>query len=111
MSLKAIPLSNKIFVQPDKKKFQTESGIFIPETVGSEAPRTGVVVAVGSGNVMLSSGSNPDGEVKWAKVPVEVEVGDTIAFPPIDYVEFEENGVNYLVISEEQIIFKVKKEN
>lgn len=78
------PLRDLIFVVPDAKITQTESGILIPETA-QEKPRSGIVKAVGPGLPGL---------------PNETVPGDKVYFSRFAGDEVELDGVTYLILRE-----------
>jgi|SRR3989344_5781969 len=95
-----VPLSDRILVKPlspnDVKK--TKSGIFIPETVSKERPEQGKVIAVGPGR------TTDDGKT----IPVKVKVGDTILFSKYGPDEIKIEGVEYIILREEQVLAIIK---
>jgi chaperonin GroES len=90
------PLSNKVLVLPDPVKEKTENGIIL--TAPTDEPRTGTVRKVGSGVVHVSD------EAKWCRVPLEVQEGDRILYPPMDFPMIETDGEVLALMTEEQII-------
>jgi chaperonin GroES len=76
----------------------TRSGIVLPETA-KEKPQEGEVIAVGPGRL------TEDGK----RVPMEVAVGDRVLFAKYAGTEFKEDGVEYLIIRESDILAKVSK--
>jgi len=90
------PLGNRVVVEPDDEQEQVSSGgIYLPDTA-KEKPQQGTVVAVGPGK--LSDDGN--------RVPVEVEVGDTIVYSKYSGTEYKEGEIEYLVVREDDILFK-----
>jgi chaperonin GroES len=90
------PLGNRVVVHPSTKEEQVSAGgIYIPDTA-KEKPQEGTVVAVGPGKL------GEDGK----RVPVEVAVGDTIVYSKYAGMEYKEGDVEYLVIKEDDILFK-----
>ena len=75
---------------------QTKSGIFIPDSA-KERPQEGSVVAVGPGRV------NDDG----SRVAMDVAVGDVVIYSKFAGTEFEEDGEEYLIMKETDILAKV----
>lgn len=88
------PLSNHIFIEPEKEEKTTKSGIVIPDTADKEKPMVGKVFAVGPGKL------NDKGELK----PVSVKVGDKVLFKKYGPDEIEVDGKKYLVGDEEDIL-------
>ena len=90
------PLGNRIVVEPLEGDEQVSAGgIYIPDTA-KEKPQEGKVVAVGPGR--LSDEGN--------RVPMEVEVGDTVVYSKYGGTEYKEGETEYLVLREDDILFK-----
>ena len=90
------PLGNRIVVEPIEGEEQVSAGgIYIPDTA-KEKPQQGKVVAVGPGR--LTDEGN--------RVPMEVAVGDTVVYSKYGGTEYKEGGVEYLVLREDDILFK-----
>ncbi len=90
------PLGNRIVIEPLEGEEQLSSGgIFIPDTA-KEKPQDGVIVAVGPGR--LTDEGN--------RVPMEVSVGDTVVYSKYAGTEYKEDGIEYLILREDDILFK-----
>lgn len=90
------PLGNRIVIEPLEGEEQLSSGgIFIPDTA-KEKPQDGVIVAVGPGR--LTDEGN--------RVPMEVAVGDTVVYSKYAGTEYKEDGIEYLILREDDILFK-----
>ena len=90
------PLGNRVVVEPQEGEEQMSAGgIYIPDTA-KEKPQEGVVVAIGPGRL------SDDG----TRVPMEVEVGDTVIYSKYAGTEYKEGEVEYLVLREDDILFK-----
>ena len=90
------PLGNRIVIEPLEGDEQLSSGgIFIPDTA-KEKPQDGTIVAVGPGRL------TDDGK----RVPMEVAVGDVVVYSKYAGTEYKENGIEYLVLREDDILFK-----
>ena len=90
------PLGNRIVVERLEQEDQVSAGgIFIPDTA-KEAPQEGKVVAVGPGRM------SDDGK----RIPMEVEVGDTVVYSKYGGTEYKEGVNEYLVLREDDILFK-----
>ena len=96
MARKLQPLGDRIFVKALEQENQTKSGIFIPDSA-KERPQEGSVVAVGPGRV------NDDG----SRVAMDVAVGDVVIYSKFAGTEFEEDGEEYLIMKETDILAKV----
>jgi chaperonin GroES len=92
------PLGDRVVVRPIEREEMTRSGIVLPETA-KEKPQEGEVIAVGPGRL------TEDGK----RVPMEVAVGDRVLFAKYAGTEFKEDGVEYLIIRESDILAKVSK--
>ena len=90
------PLGNRIVVEPLEGDEQVSSGgIYIPDTA-KEKPQEGNVVAGGPGRL------SDEGK----RVPMEVEVGDTVVYSKYGGTEYKEGETEYLVLREDDILFK-----
>ncbi len=95
MSMQKVkPLGNRILVKRSEAK-TTKGGIILPDSA-QEKPKQGEVVAVGPGKY------DEDGELQ----PMNVRVGDTVLFTSYagTEVKAEELGVEYLIMSEEDVL-------
>ena len=91
------PLGNRVVVEPQEGEEQMSAGgIYIPDTA-KEKPQEGVVVAVGPGRL------SDDG----ARVPMEVAVGDTVVYSKYAGTEYRDGDTEYLVLREDDILFKI----
>ena len=91
------PLGNRVVVEPQEGEEQMSAGgIYIPDTA-KEKPQEGVVVAIGPGRLSDDGG---------ARIPMEVEVGDTVIYSKYAGTEYKEGEVEYLVLREDDILFK-----
>ncbi|MFN3975029.1 MAG: co-chaperone GroES [Dehalococcoidia bacterium] len=92
------PLGDRVVVRPVEREEVTKSGIVLPETA-KEKPQEGEVIAVGPGRI------TDDGK----RIPMELAVGDRVLFAKYAGTEFKEDGVEYLIIRESDILAKIKK--
>ncbi len=88
------PLHDHVIVKPMREDTTTKSGIVLPDTVDKEKPEKGEVVAIGPGK-LSESGS---------RAPVSVQIGQTVMFKKYSPDEIKIEGIEYLVISESDII-------
>lgn len=88
------PLGDRVVVKPLTQDEVTKSGIILPETVDKERPERGEVIAIGSGK-LLDNG---------AFAPMSVKVGDKIVFKKYSPDEVKIDNVEYLVVSESDIM-------
>jgi chaperonin GroES len=87
------PLRDRVVVKRLEEQEQKVGGIIIPDTA-KEKPQQGKVVAVGSGRV------NDEGKV----IPLDVKVGDTVLFGKYSGTEIKLEGIEYLIVREEEIL-------
>ncbi|APU68482.1 MAG: co-chaperone GroES [Bacteroidota bacterium] len=88
MGLNVKPLSDRVVVEPVAAETKTASGIIIPETA-KEKPQRGKVVAVGKGT--------KDHEMT-------VKEGDMVLYGKYAGTEFKFDGVDYLIMREDDIL-------
>lgn len=92
--MKIRPLQDRVLVKRlDETEEKTKGGIIIPDTA-KEKPQQGKVVAVGKGKV------NDDGKL----TPLDVKSGDTILFGKYAGSEIKIDGVEHLIMREEDIL-------
>ncbi len=90
------PLGNRVVVEPLEGEEQMSSGgIYIPDTA-KEKPQEGTIVAVGPGRLTDEG----------ARVPMELEVGDSVVYSKYAGTEYKEGNIEYLVLREDDILFK-----
>lgn len=87
--LKGKILAGKVLVKPDEAESKTASGIIIPESA-KEKPRQGTIVLVGA--------PKKDEEM-------EVKKGDVVLYGKYSGQELTINSVDYLLISQSDILF------
>ena len=92
------PLQDRIIVKRVEEEGKTAGGIFIPETA-KEKPQQGEVVAVGKGKL------TEDGKV----IPMDVKVGDKVLFGKYSGSEVKLDGVDYLIMREDDILGVLEK--
>lgn len=88
------PLGDKILVKRDEAASKTESGIFLPET-SKDKPKTGVIEAVGTGNLNTDTGE---------RIPLTLKKGDRIIFTSYSGTEIKLDGVEFLMMSEDDVL-------
>ena len=92
------PLGDRVVVEPEEEQdVRTPSGLVIPDTA-KEKPQMGKVIAVGPGRL------NEDGE----RVPVDVSEGDKVLNSKYGGTEVKVDGVDYLVLSANDLLAVVK---
>jgi chaperonin GroES len=96
--MKIRPLQDRILVKRVEEEQKTKGGIIIPDSA-KEKPVEGEVIAVGSGKVL------ENGKVR----PLEVKAGDRILFGKYSGSEIKVEGVEHLILREEEILGVVVK--
>ena len=86
------PLEDRIAVLPSEEEQTTVSGIVIPDTA-KEKPQEGEVMAVGPGRF-------EDGQ----RIPMDVNVGDTVIYSKYGGTEVKVEGDEYLVLSARDVL-------
>jgi len=84
---------DRVLIQEHDAETVTSSGFIIPDAIAEKA-NTGTVLAVGPGK------SIKDGTV----IPLTVQVNDKIMFMPGSTIKVKVNGIDMLVLKEEDII-------
>lgn len=79
----------------DTEEQMSAGGIYIPDTA-KEKPQEGKIVAIGPGRL------SDEGK----RIPVEVAVGDTVVYSKYGGTEYMEGSTDYLVLREDDILFK-----
>jgi len=91
--MKVKPLNDRVLVLRTGEEEKTMGGIIIPETA-KEKPQEGKVIAVGSGKV------NDKGE----RLKLDVKAGDKILFGKYAGNEIRIDGVEHLIMREDDIL-------
>ena len=90
------PLGNRVVIEPlESEEQMSAGGIYIPDTA-KEKPQEGKIVAVGPGKL------TDDGN----RVAMDVAVGDIVVYSKYAGTEYREGDVEYLVLREDDILFK-----
>jgi len=92
------PLGDRIVVKRLAEQEQVSGGIIIPDTA-KEKPQEAEVVAAGKGKRL------EDGKV----VPLDVQVGDRILFGKYSGSEIKIDGVEYLIMREDEVLGIINK--
>ena len=87
------PLHDRLIVQRLQESDQRAGAIIIPDSA-KEKPQQGKVLAAGLGK------SNEDGK----RVPLDVKTGDTILFGKYSGQEIKLDGVESLIMKEEDVL-------
>ncbi|MFH0727157.1 MAG: co-chaperone GroES [Pseudomonadota bacterium] len=91
--MKLRPLHDRILVKRVEEETTTKGGIIIPDSA-KEKPAEGKVVAVGNGKV------GDDGK----RIPLEIKTGDLILFGKYSGSEVKIDGMEYLIMREDDIL-------
>ena len=91
--MKCRPLHDRIIVQRIDEGEQKIGGIIIPDSA-KEKPQQGKVISAGDGKV------KDDGK----RIPLDVKAGDTILFGKYSGQEIKLDGVEYLIMKEEDVL-------
>jgi len=91
------PLGDRILVLGVEEEKETKGGILIPDTA-KEKPQEGKVIAVGPGKV------NEKGE----RIPLDVKKGNRVLFGKYAGNEIKIDGVEHLIMREDDILGIVK---
>ena len=91
--MKIRPLHDRVIVKRVEEEKKTASGIVIPDSA-AEKPDQGEVVSVGSGKIL------DDGKVR----PMAVKAGDRVLFGKYSGQTVKVDGVELLVMREEDIM-------
>ena len=96
--MKIRPLQDRIIVRRIEEEEKTKGGIIIPDSA-REKPMEGEIIAVGSGKV-LDNGT---------KQPMEVKAGDRVLFGKYSGTEVKIEGVDHLIMREDDILGIIEK--
>jgi chaperonin GroES len=96
--MKVKPLNDRVLVLRIGEEEKTAGGIIIPDTA-KEKPQEGKVVAVGPGKV------NEEGK----KIALDVKAGDKILFGKYSGTEIKIDGVEHLIMREDDILAIIEK--
>ena len=96
--MKIRPLYDRLIVRRVAEEEKTKGGIIIPDTA-KDKPTEGVVVAAGKGRLL------EDGKV----IPMDVKQGDRILFSKYAGNEVKIDGVEYLIMREEDVLGIIEK--
>lgn len=88
------PLQDRIVLEPDVVKAQTESGIYLPER-SQEAPRRGIVRYAGPGRIAPQTGQ---------LVPMEIQVGDHVLYSKYAGSEIDVDGTTMIILREDDVL-------
>jgi chaperonin GroES len=92
------PLGDRILIKRVEEVEKTRGGIIIPESA-KERPLEGTVIAVGSGKRL------EDGKLQ----KLDVKAGDTILFGKYTGTEIKVDGVEHIIVREDEVLGIIEK--
>jgi chaperonin GroES len=96
--MKIRPLQDRVIVKRIQEEEKTKGGLFIPDTA-KEKPIEGEVLAVGNGKILES------GSVR----ALDIKAGDRVLFSKYAGTEIKIDGVEHLMMREEDILGVIEK--
>jgi len=96
--MKIRPLQDRVVVQRINEEAKTKGGIIIPDSA-KEKPAEGKVISVGPGRV------SDDGKT----IKLDVKAGDNVLFSKYAANEVKIDGVEYLIMREDDILGVIEK--
>ena len=97
MALNLKPLGDRLVIEPsDDDAEKSAGGIYIPDTA-KEKPQKGKIVASGPGR------TTDEGTL----IKLEVKTGDTVIYSKYAGTEYIEDGIEYLIVRESDILATV----
>lgn len=94
--MKIIPLHDRVLLKRVEEQEAKKGGIIIPDTA-KEKPQEAMIIEVGKGRV------TEDGKV----IPLDVKKGDKVLIGKFSGTEVDIEGVEHLIIREEEILAKI----
>jgi len=91
--MKVRPLNDRILVKRLEEEEMTKGGIIIPDSA-KEKPAEGEVIAVGKGKV----------DDKGDRIKLDVKAGDRILFSKYGGTDVKLDGVDHLIMREDDIL-------
>jgi chaperonin GroES len=98
VALKLRPLADRVVIKPVEREEMTKSGIVLPDTA-KEKPQEGIIEAVGSGKYNERTGE---------RIKLDVAVGDRVMYAKYAGSEVKIDDVDYLILSEKDILAVVQ---
>ena len=96
--MKIRPLNDRILVKRLEGEEKTKGGIIIPDSA-KEKPAEGEVIAVGHGKL----------NDKGVRVALELKKGDRVLFSKYGGTEVKLDGIDYMIMREDDILSVVEK--
>ena len=97
--MKLQPLEDRIVVRANESEATTASGLVIPDTA-KEKPQQGQVLAVGPGRRAESTGE---------LIPLDIAVGDKVAYSKYGGTEITIDGEDLLILTSRDVLATVSK--
>ena len=99
MAVNVRPLYDRLIVERlEEEEDQQVGGIIIPDTA-KEKPQQGKIIAAGKGKV------KDDGTL----TPLDVKAGDTVLFGKYTGQEIKLDGVEFLIMREDEVLGVIEK--
>ncbi|HTE50836.1 MAG TPA: co-chaperone GroES [Kofleriaceae bacterium] len=96
--MKVRPLQDRLLIRRVEEQEKTKGGIIIPDSA-KERPLEGEVISIGNGKRL------EDGTL----VPLDVKKGDRILFGKYSGTEIKVDGVEHLILREEEVLGVIEK--
>ena len=96
--MKVRPLQDRVVVRRIEEEGKTKGGIIIPDSA-KEKPAEGEVISVGAGKV------NEQGQLR----KLDVKKGDRVLFGKYSGNEIKIDGVDHLILREDEILGVIEK--
>ena len=87
------PLHDRVILKRMEEETTSSGGIVIPDSA-AEKPSRGEIVAAGTGKRL------ENGEI----IPLDVKVGDTVLFGKYSGTEIQVEGVEHLILREDEVL-------
>jgi len=99
-AMRVRPLHDRILIQRLEEGEQNVGGIIIPDSA-KDKPQRGTVVAAGEGR------QTPEG----TRIALDVKKGDTVLFGKYSGQEIKFDGVEYLIMKEDELLATIKTDD
>jgi chaperonin GroES len=96
--MKIRPLQDRLVIRRVEEQEKTKGGLIIPDSA-KERPLEGEVIAVGAGKKL------EDGKI----VPLDVKKGDRVLFGKYSGNEIKLDGVEHLILREDEVLGVIEK--
>ncbi len=98
MALSLKPLGDRVVIEPSEEDVEkSPGGIYIPDTA-KEKPQKGTVVALGPGR------TTDEGTL----IKMSIKKGDSVVYSKYAGTEYTEDGTDYLIVRESDVLATVK---